>query len=207
MKPSKRIFDLICALILFLLSLPFWIIIAVIIKIDSKGPVLFKQFRVGRRGKLFTIYKFRTMYQEAPAYFTKPLSSMEHRITRIGRMIRDLGVDELPQLINVIKGDMSLVGPRPEMLFIVANYDALAKRRLELTPGITGLWQIAAPKNDPIHHHLKYDLYYLKYQSFRLDFWILMKTLGILLGSRILFRSENRLPLFLKERLEFWSNS
>src|SRR5690606_26694581 len=136
----------------------FW----VLIKLDSEGPVVFKQKRVGLHGKEFSFYKFRTMKVDAPKYAHTPQDSSDPRITRVGRWLRRMSLDELPQLFNVFRGDMSLVGPRPEMPFIVEKYSALEKQRLEAKPGITGLWQISTFRGAPIHDHIEYDLFYLE---------------------------------------------
>jgi exopolysaccharide biosynthesis polyprenyl glycosylphosphotransferase len=172
----KRFFDFIVALILIILLSPLYIIFGILIKLDSKGPIIFKQKRIGKNGKEFSFYKFRTMYVDAPKYSKTPTDPMDPRITKIGRYLRRTSLDELPQLFNVLRGDMSLVGPRPEMPFIVAQYTPLERRRLEVKPGITGVWQISAARGEPIHANLEYDLFYIENQSFLLDIAILIKT-------------------------------
>ena len=144
---------------------------------DSPGPVFFTHERVGKAGKPFRLYKFRTMQVETNQYEVSPLSPDDPRITRIGRFLRKTSLDELPQIINVLKGEMSLVGPRPEMPFIVATYDDIHKARLAVLPGITGLWQLSADRRKPIHENMDYDLYYIKNMSFFLDITILINTL------------------------------
>jgi len=173
----KRYFDLFLAVILLCLSSPLLAIISLAIKIDSKGPVFFKQKRVGKDGKIFQIYKFRSMFVDAASYSTKPIFQHDPRITRVGRLIRKISLDELPQVINVLKGDMSFVGPRPEMPFIVAEYNEIHKERLKLLPGITGLWQLSGDRKKPIHENMDYDLYYIRNASFFLDVAILIETL------------------------------
>jgi lipopolysaccharide/colanic/teichoic acid biosynthesis glycosyltransferase len=151
--------------------------IAFIIKLDSPGPALFVQKRVGRNGELFNIYKFRSMYTNAPMYDFSPASSYDLRITRIGRFIRQTSLDELPQLMNVFLGNMSLVGPRPEMPFIVQEYTHEYRQRLQVLPGITGLWQISADRAFRIHENIQYDLYYIRNRGFFMDIAILIHTL------------------------------
>lgn len=173
----KRPFDFLAALALILLTAPVWLAIALLVRLDSKGPILFMQKRVGYGGKQFDIYKFRSMYVDAPKYAFSPTESEDPRITRTGRFLRRTSIDELPQLLNVLKGDMSLVGPRPEMTFIVKDYSALQKQRLQVSPGITGLWQLSADRSEPIHENIQYDLYYIRHRSFFMDFAILIHTL------------------------------
>src|SRR3989344_5052776 len=127
--------DIILSFPLLLITLPLWIIIALLIKIDSSGKILLTQTRIGKNGMPFTIYKFRTMQEDTPLYQTAPLEKLDSRITKIGKILRKTSLDELPQLINVLKGDMSIVGPRPEMPFIVENYSSWQKRRLSVKPG------------------------------------------------------------------------
>ncbi|MCD6219278.1 sugar transferase [Candidatus Calescamantes bacterium] len=182
-KILKRAMDFTFSLIGIIISLPLWIIIPISIKLDSRGPVFFIQERVGEKGRIFTMLKFRTMRSDVHPFDYAPRSPDDPRITRVGRVIRRMSLDELPQLINVLKGDMSLVGPRPEMPFIVKKYQDWQRKRLEVKPGITGLWQIMGRKDLPLHENLEYDFYYIKNQSLLLDFVILIKTIPqVLLG-------------------------
>jgi exopolysaccharide biosynthesis polyprenyl glycosylphosphotransferase len=174
---AKRPFDFVIALALIVLLAPLWSVIAILIRLDSKGPILFRQQRMGRNGSQFSLYKFRSMHSDAPAYDLSPRDSSDPRITRIGRFLRLTSLDELPQLLNVVKGEMSLVGPRPEMPFIARHYTALHRQRLEVKPGITGLWQLSADRAFLIHENMQYDLYYIKHRSFFMDFAILLHTL------------------------------
>ena len=123
------------------------------------------------------MYKFRSMYTSAARYDVSPTRSSDPRITRIGRFLRRTSLDELPQLINVFLGDMSLVGPRPEMPFIVERYNTQQRARLQFTPGITGLWQLSADRAFPIHQNIEYDLYYIENRTFFMDVAILIHTL------------------------------
>jgi exopolysaccharide biosynthesis polyprenyl glycosylphosphotransferase len=173
---AKKLFDLAAAAALIALFTPLWFLIALMIRMESPGPVFFRQTRVGKNGKLFTLYKFRSMQVGAPKYEVSPTDSGDPRITRIGRILRRTSLDELPQLINVVKGDMSLVGPRPEMPFIAEQYNAVHRQRLRVTPGLTGLWQLSADRAFMIHENIQYDLYYIRNRSFFMDFAILLHT-------------------------------
>jgi lipopolysaccharide/colanic/teichoic acid biosynthesis glycosyltransferase len=173
----KRGCDVLGSLFLLALLLPLFIFVAIFIKLDSPGPVFFRHYRIGKDGKRFMLWKFRSMRTDVPEYEESPRSVVDGRITRIGRLIRRLSVDELPQLINVLKGDMSLVGPRPEMPFIVARYHLAHRERLAARPGITGLWQISPARAFPIHENLQYDLHYIHNQNFFLDCAILLRTI------------------------------
>jgi exopolysaccharide biosynthesis polyprenyl glycosylphosphotransferase len=173
---AKRLFDLFTALALIVFLAPVWIVIAALVRLDSPGPVIFKQLRVGKGGKLFSLYKFRSMRVDAPKYGFSPTQAADPRITRVGRFLRRTSLDELAQLLNVLKGDMSLVGPRPEMPFIVEQYNPVHRQRLHVTPGITGLWQLSADRAFLIHENIQYDLYYIRHRSFFMDFAILLHT-------------------------------
>ena len=172
----KRILDILVALVGLVVLLPFLPIVLLIIKRDSPGPALVAQKRVGFRGGLFTLYKLRTMKQEVDLYALAPRNHEDERITRVGSFLRKYSIDELPQLWNVLKGDMSLVGPRPEMPFIVEKYEPWQRLRLDVRPGITGLWQIFGRKDLPLHENIEYDLYYFFNQSLFLDLAIIIKT-------------------------------
>ena len=173
----KRIMDIFlsCFFMFILITIAPLIILA--IKMDSPGPVLFRQLRVGKNKKNFYIYKFRTMDHLTKPYKEKLNCIEEQRVTNIGRLLRKTSLDELPQIINVLKGDMSLVGPRPEMPFIVETYNDEQMERLSVKPGITGLWQLAGDRNKPIHEHMSYDKYYIQNMSFFLDIAILVNTI------------------------------
>jgi exopolysaccharide biosynthesis polyprenyl glycosylphosphotransferase len=173
---TKRAFDIVASLLLLVLNLPLWLLFAVAIRLDSRGPVFFRQTRVGKGGGLFCLYKFRTMRTDAPKFGLHPTDSGDPRITRLGSWLRRTSLDELPQLINVLKGDMSLVGPRPEMPFIVETYESRHLERLKVTPGLTGLWQLSADRRYLIHENIQYDLYYIRYRSFFFDLAILLHT-------------------------------
>ncbi len=175
-KFVKRFFDIILALIGFIISLPIFIIISILIIKDSKGPIIFNQRRIGLNGKPFKLFKFRSMYIDTPKYAHCPISASDPRITKIGKWLRKTSLDELPQIINILKGDMSLVGPRPEMPFIVEKYNSIEKNRLLVKPGLTGLWQVSPHRNAEINHNLEYDFYYIENQNLVLDLVIIIMT-------------------------------
>jgi len=183
-KVLKRFFDEIIALSLIVLTLPLWLVIMLAIKLDSPGPIFFRQERVGYQGRKFLIYKFRSMFVHTPKYAQTPRQQGDARITRVGAFLRRTSLDELPQLINVIKGEMSLVGPRPEMPFLVEKYKPIYRYRFLVPPGITGLWQVSGRTEKPLEENIKYDLYYIKNQSLLLDFVILMRTIPAVLFGK-----------------------
>jgi exopolysaccharide biosynthesis polyprenyl glycosylphosphotransferase len=173
---AKQIFDLLTSLVLIVLASPLFLLLAILIKMDSKGPVLFRQQRIGRNGKPFSMYKFRTMRVTASPYEYSPQQSADPRITRLGKLLRRTSLDELPQLLNVLQGTMSLVGPRPEMPFIVEQYAERHRHRLEVKPGLTGLWQLSGDRAFLIHENIEYDLYYIRHRNFFMDVAILLHT-------------------------------
>ncbi|SPE27763.1 putative Undecaprenyl-phosphate galactosephosphotransferase [Candidatus Sulfotelmatomonas gaucii] len=174
---AKRLTDVTVSSALLLLLAPILVLIAILVRLDSPGPPLFVQKRAGQGGEVFEMFKFRSMYMDAPKYSLSPPSSYDPRITRIGRLLRKMSLDELPQLLNVLMGTMSLVGPRPEMPFIVERYSAKQRQRLQAIPGITGLWQLSADRAFPIHQNIEYDLYYIRNRGFFMDLAILAHTL------------------------------
>ncbi len=190
----KGIEDQVLGLIALLLSLPVLLITAIAIKLDSRGPVFFKQRRLGKDGKSFNVYKFRSMINGADQMMDEvrqlneaegPLFKIKDdpRITRVGRWIRRLSIDELPQILNVIRGEMSLVGPRPPLPEEVDEYRQWQKQRLRAKPGITGLWQVSGRSNIPYDEMLKFDLYYIENWSLWLDIKIILRTVTAVLGG------------------------
>ena len=173
----KRYLDLLLALVILILLLPLFLIVLIAIKMEKKGPAIFIHDRVGKGGSIFKLYKFRTMYNDTNPYAVNPIDQDDPRITRVGRFLRKTSLDEIPQIFNILKGEMSFVGPRPEMPFIVEQYNELHKERLKVTPGITGLWQLSGDRKKAIHENMDYDLYYKKHVSFFLDLAILIETL------------------------------
>jgi len=187
----KRFLDLIFAFVFLLLTSPVMFLTSIAIKLDSKGPVFFKQERCGLNGKIFNIFKFRSMRQDAekntgPVWSTKG----DPRITRVGRFVRKVRIDELPQMINILKGEMSLVGPRPERPFFVEKLSAeipYYKRRLKVRPGITGWAQVKHKYDETVEdvkEKLKYDLFYIENMSLRMDFKIMFRTVFVMLFGK-----------------------
>lgn len=177
----KRTFDLIVATLGLILLAPAMALIAVLIKLDDRGPVLYKSRRVGKDGKAFTMLKFRSMYQNSPPCYGPDGSMLveknDPRVTRVGKVLR-LGFDELPQLLNVLKGEMSLVGPRPDPLAARAMYQEGDHRRLTVRPGITGLAQVSGRTAIPWRDRIAYDIMYVDNQSWWLDLRIVFLTLA-----------------------------
>lgn len=180
----KRATDIIISSALIVLLLPLMVFIWLVLVLTGKGSPIFKQKRTGQHGEPFTLYKFRTMKPEADEYEVAPMMKDDPRVTFAGRILRRTSLDELPQLFNVFAGSMSMVGPRPEMDFIVQDYNAWQRRRLEVKPGITGLWQIMGRKDLPLHENLEYDFYYMRNQSLMLDMAILARTVVTVLKGR-----------------------
>ncbi|MHC5119365.1 MAG: sugar transferase [Planctomycetota bacterium] len=180
-----RALDVGVSLILLPFLAPTLVVIAFAVKLTSKGPVIYKQQRVGKDRKLFTIYKFRTMIHDAEhRHGHKPAFSDDERITRTGRFLRRTRLDELPQLINILGGQMSLVGPRPENVTRVNMHKALRGLRLAVKPGLTGLAQIRSYYDVNPGHKIKYDYLYIQRKSFMLNLYILYKTIFVVLGRR-----------------------
>jgi exopolysaccharide biosynthesis polyprenyl glycosylphosphotransferase len=188
----KRAFDLVVSAVGLLVLSPFFLIVAVLIKLTSAGPVFFKQRRAGLNGRIFTFYKFRSMFKDAQEKLAevKSLNEMDGpvfkikddpRITRLGRSLRKMSIDELPQLFNVLVGHMSLVGPRPPIPEEVEEYELWQRRRLSLRPGITCLWQVSGRSNIDFATWMELDLRYIDSWSLWLDFKILMKTIPVVL--------------------------
>ncbi|MFN7971687.1 MAG: sugar transferase [Acidobacteriota bacterium] len=181
---AKTVVDYAVTLLILIAALPVMAVIALLIKLGSPGPVIFRQERVGRGGRVFRIFKFRTMHVGCEKFEVAPANKDDARVTRVGRFLRRTSLDELPQLFNVLTGDMSLVGPRPEMPFLVAEYELWQKRRLDVKPGITGLWQILGRKDLPLHENLEYDFYYIQNRSLLWDIVIMVRTIPIVLFGR-----------------------
>ena len=186
---TKRLFDLVSTGLLLAFTWPLLLLIAIAIRLDTPGAVIFKQQRVGENGRLFWMYKFRTMSADADLRSPQlgfdegghPIYKLpnDQRVTRVGRWLRRTSLDEMPQFFNVLKGDMSLVGPRPEMLFLVERYDAWQRQRLAVPPGITGWWQVNGRSDLPMHLNTQFDLYYIRNYSLWLDLRILWRTVGV----------------------------
>jgi exopolysaccharide biosynthesis polyprenyl glycosylphosphotransferase len=190
-KKLKRILDLLISFLILLITLPLNIIIAILIKLDSKGPIFFKQERSGMNNKTFKIIKFRSMFKDAEKH-TGPIWSQKDdpRVTRIGKLIRKLRIDEIPQMYNVLNGEMSLVGPRPERPFFVDQLSEQIpyyKRRLKVRPGITGWAQVKHKYDENLEDvkvKLRYDLFYIENMSLRMDMKILARTILVVLFGK-----------------------
>ncbi len=194
MSSLKRVLDVIVAIIAIILTAPIMLITAILIKLESPGPVIFKQVRVGKDGEHFYCYKFRSMYVDAEQRLRElqakneadgPVFKMKRdpRVTRVGRVIRKLSIDELPQLFNVLKGEMSLVGPRPALPSEVAKYTYEQIGRLHAIPGITGLQQVSGRSDLDFKRWVELDLQYIAEQSIWKDIEILLRTIpAVLLG-------------------------
>ena len=193
-RVAKRLFDLVAAGLLLLLAFPLMVLVAILIKLDSAGPVLFRQERVGIEGKHFYMVKFRSMAVDAEARIAElarknegsgPLFKMRNdpRVTRIGRFLRRYSVDELPQLLNVLTGSMSLVGPRPPLPLEVEAYESDVRRRLLVKPGLTGLWQVSGRSNLSWQDSVRLDLYYVENWSLAGDLLIILRTVRAVFGS------------------------
>lgn len=185
-RRRQRVFDLCVAVIALTLAAPILLVAIIAIRLEDGGPVLFRQQRVGRFGKLFTIYKLRTMRVSECRDALKPSGSRDTRVTRAGRILRKLSIDELPQLFNVLHGDMAVVGPRPEMPFVVARYQSWQHCRHLAKPGITGLWQTTCRSRIPLHEPAatQIDLEYVRTASLALDGKLVLRTFSMLLSPR-----------------------
>ena len=192
----KRVMDIVLSLIALLLGSPIFIITALLVKCTSPGPIIFSQVRVGKFGRHFKFYKFRSMYIDAEARKAELLKhneskdgvifKMKHdpRITPVGRFIRKFSIDELPQLFNVFLGDMSLVGPRPPLPQEVRTYSLEERKRLNITPGITCLWQVSGRSELPFSKQIALDKEYIASRSAWKDFLILLKTIPAILTGK-----------------------
>jgi exopolysaccharide biosynthesis polyprenyl glycosylphosphotransferase len=176
-ETGKRLLDMGLSATLLVLFAPLLIVLAVLVKVSSPGPVIFRQNRIGKDGKTFPMLKFRSMVVDAPLYAFSPTEDEDPRITTIGRFLRRTSLDELPQIMNVLAGHMSFVGPRPEMPFIADQHSSILRERLKVKPGITGLWQLSADRAFLIHENIEYDLYYVRHRSLFMDVAILLHTL------------------------------
>ena len=191
----KRIIDLIFSILGIILLSPIMLITAIAIKIESKGPVIFSQIRVGKDGKHFKMYKFRSMVQNAEELKEKLLSQNEMsgpmfkmkedpRITKVGKFIRKTSIDELPQLFNVIKGDMSLVGPRPNLPKEVAQFSEYHKLKLKAKPGLTCYWQVMGRNSIGFEEWMELDIKYIRERSIWLDLKLIFRTFFVLFGDK-----------------------
>lgn len=193
----KRIFDLAVGSVMLLVLSPIIFLIALLVTLDSNGPVIFRQERVGENGRIFKMFKFRTMIPDADARREVITEINPHngqllfkkrpddpRITNIGRFLRRTSLDELPQLLNVLLGDMSLVGPRPELPWLVDQYEPWQRKRFAVPQGMTGWWQVNGRSDKPLHLHTEDDIYYVQNYSIWMDLYILLKTPWVVLRGK-----------------------
>lgn len=178
-RRGKHLFDAVASFLLIILFAPLMVLIAILIKLTSHGPVFFSHKRVGLNNELFVIHKFRSLHIDTPSYSEKPGSTNDKRIAPFGKWLRKTSLDELPQLFNVLKGEMSLVGPRPEMPFLAENYENWENQRHLVRPGMTGLWQLSPRRQGTIRDGISVDLEYIENLSFWNDFKILIRTFKV----------------------------
>lgn len=194
-RMTKRIFDLMIVIPLFILTLPLFLVISLLIVLDSNGPVFYKSVRLKEFGEQFEMLKFRTMVENADRKLNAVIKTDENgniihkrpddpRVTKIGKFLRKTSLDELPQFINIIRGDMSLVGPRPELPTMVDRYEAWQRARFAIPQGLTGWWQVNGRSDKPMHLYTEEDIYYIQNYSFWLDFYILLKTIKVVLKGK-----------------------
>ena len=183
-KFYKRIVDIFVSLVLLVILLPVFIIIVLAIRLTSKGPAIFKQERAGKNGKPFVFYKFRTMKLDVEPFGPSPKSGDDPRLTKTGKFLREYSVDELPQLFNVLIGDMSIIGPRPLYVSQMAEWDERQKKRLLVKPGLTGLAQISGRGQLTREEKLELDVKYVEFASFFTDIRIVIATIGYVLGRK-----------------------
>lgn len=191
----KRIMDVICSLSGLMFLMPIFCIVGILIKLESKGPVFFAQERVGKNGEGFKMYKFRSMVVNAEELKEKlhgknemsgPMFKMKNdpRVTRIGKFIRKTSIDELPQLFNVLKGEMSLVGPRPSLPKEVVKFDDWMMERLDVKPGLTCYWQVSGRNDIDFEDWMQLDIRYVQQQSLLIDIKLVIKTFSVLIGDK-----------------------
>lgn len=186
----RLVFDRFIAALLLLILLPVLLLIALLVRLDG-GPAFFTQMRLGKKAKPFRIYKFRSMIVNADAYLDAQGQPTRTRITRLGAFLRRSSLDELPQLINIIRGDMALIGPRPPLPHILQKMHKSEKRRFALRPGVTGLAQVLCRNQQPWSVRMKMDRLYVQRQSFCLDLFISWQTLRVVFGAKGQFLDRN----------------
>jgi lipopolysaccharide/colanic/teichoic acid biosynthesis glycosyltransferase len=192
-KFAKRILDILISLLAIIFLLPVFALIFIAIKLTSKGPAIFKQERVGKDGKPFVFYKFRTMKPDVDPLALSPVSSDDARLTRTGIFLRERSLDELPQLFNIVKGDMSIVGPRPLFVWQMAEWNERQKKRLLTKPGLTGLAQISGRGELTQEEKLELDVKYVETASFSTNIKIILATIAQVFGRKNIYekwRSE-----------------
>jgi lipopolysaccharide/colanic/teichoic acid biosynthesis glycosyltransferase len=186
----KRGFDILLSLSVLLLIWPLLLVIAAAIRLGSKGPAIFKQQRAGKDGKPFVFYKFRTMKADAEPFGPSPKSRQDHRLTGIGRILREYSLDELPQLFNILRGDMSFVGPRPLYLSQIPEWSERHKKRLLVKPGLTGLAQISGRAQITREEKLELDAKYVEAANLSTDLKIMLATVARVLGRKGIYERD-----------------
>lgn len=187
---AKRLFDIAFSFVVLLLTWPLFILVGIAVRLDSPGPVIFRQLRIGQHGQRFTIYKFRTMHVNADNIISRDEAAKfvkqpnDPRVTRVGAFLRRTSLDELPQFINVLKGEMSVVGPRPEVTWLAEQYEWWQRKRFEVPQGITGWWQVHGRADKPMRFNIEEDLYYVRNYSIWLDLQIILRTIITLFTGR-----------------------
>ena len=189
-KILKRGLDIIISLSALIILWPVLLLIVIAIKVSSKGPAVFKQQRAGKNGKPFVFYKFRTMTIDADPFGPSPKSGRDPRLTKVGRVLREYSLDELPQLFNVLKGDMSIVGPRPLYISQIKEWNDRQKKRLHVKPGLTGLAQVSGRGGLTVEAKLELDVKYVETASFLVDLKIITRTIGQVFRRKGIY--ENR---------------
>lgn len=188
----KRLFDLVVSFVLVIIFLPLWMVIAIIIKMTSEGPVFFLQDRPGYHKKIFKVYKFRTMKVGSEKMVKgQEVMKDDDRITSIGKFLRRSKLDELPQILNVLKGEMSLIGPRPERVASLEDYDEEISKRLNMLPGMTGLAQVSGNIYLTLADRYRLDVYYVEHFCLWLDVKILFRTVGVVLFGEEKYLGKN----------------
>lgn len=181
-KSMKRLMDIILSLIVLIVFLPIWVVVAILIKVTSQGPIFFLQDRPGQYKKIFKVYKFRTMKIGSEKMIKgQEVMKGDDRVTSIGKFLRRTKIDEIPQVLNVLKGEMSLVGPRPERIASLEDYDDEISKRLNTRPGMTGLAQVSGNIYLNLQDRYRFDVYYVENYSLWLDIKIIFRTVGVVL--------------------------
>lgn len=181
-KSIKRFIDIILSLIVLIVFLPIWIVVAILIKFTSQGPIIFLHDRPGQYKKIFKVYKFRTMRTGSEKMLKgQEVMKDDDRVTSVGKYLRRTKIDEVPQVLNVLKGEMSLVGPRPERIASLRDYDDEISKRLNMKPGMTGLAQVSGNIYLDLQDRYRFDVYYVNNYSLLLDLKIIFRTIGVVL--------------------------
>ena len=187
---NKRIFDIVASGLAILVLLPVFVVISIAIKLSGKGPAIFRQERAGKNGKPFIFYKFRTMRVDVEPFGSSPKTSDDTRLTRVGKLLREYSLDELPQLFNILKGDMSFIGPRPLYVSQMAEWDERQKKRLLVKPGLTGLAQISGRGQLTREEKLEFDVRYVETASFAADIKIILATIAQVFGRKSIYEKK-----------------